>query len=84
MFLFLFSTVFCYFLPNQENYPFRNESLSTDERVNDLISRLSLAEKVSQMMDHADAIDHLGIPKYGWWSEALHGVARSGLFNIFI
>jgi beta-glucosidase len=66
MFLLLFSAAFCHLLPNQENYPFRNESLSFDERVDNLISLLTLEEKVGQMMDEAASIDRLGIPKYGW------------------
>jgi beta-glucosidase len=56
---------------------------SFERRVNDLVSRMTLAEKVSQMQDVAPAIDRLGIPAYNWWNEALHGVARSGLATSF-
>jgi beta-glucosidase len=80
-FFFLFNVVVC--LSNQENFPFRNESLSFDERVTDLLSRLTLEEKISQMMNESAAIERLGIRKYGWWNEALHGVAGAGLY-IFI
>jgi beta-glucosidase len=54
-----------------------------DVRVKDLISKLTLEEKISQLVYDAPAIDRLGIPAYNWWSEALHGVARSGLATIF-
>ena len=59
-------------------YPFQDESLGFEARVNDLVSRLTLEEKVSQMMDISPAIPRLGIPAYQWWNEMLHGVARSG------
>jgi beta-glucosidase len=52
-------------------------------RVDDLVSRMTLEEKVSQMQDVAPAIERLGIPQYNWWNEALHGVARSGLATSF-
>lgn len=58
-------------------YPFQNPSLSIEARVNDLVSRLSLEEKVAQMLNSASAIDRLGIPAYDWWNECLHGVART-------
>ena len=60
-----------------------NESLPTVRRVADLVSRMTLAEKVGQMKDEAPAIDRLGVPAYNWWNEALHGVARSGLATSF-
>lgn len=65
------------------NFPFYDASLPTDERVHDLISRLTLEEKANQMMHNTDAIERLGIPPYSWWNEALHGVARSGVATIF-
>jgi beta-glucosidase len=58
-------------------YKFQNPSLSFEERVNDLVSRLTLEEKVSQMLNAAPAIQRLGIPAYDWWNEVLHGVART-------
>ncbi|GAB3855100.1 glycoside hydrolase family 3 protein [Hymenobacter terrigena] len=61
------------------NLPFRNPDLPFDERVNDLVGRLTLPEKVSQMLNNSPAIDRLGIPAYNWWNEALHGVARTTL-----
>ena len=57
--------------------PFRNPNLPLEERVSDLIGRLTLDEKV-QMMKHASpAIERRGIPAYNWWNETLHGVART-------
>jgi beta-glucosidase len=60
-----------------------NPALPREERVNDLISRMTLEEKVSQMMNAAPAIPRLGIPQYDWWNEALHGVAFSGVATVF-
>jgi beta-glucosidase len=63
--------------------PYRNPSLSIPQRVNDLVSRMTLEEKVSQMQNGAAAIPRLGVPSYDWWSEALHGVAFSGYATVF-
>jgi beta-glucosidase len=63
--------------------PYLDPSLPIDQRVNDLVSRLTLDEKVSQMQDVAAAIPRLGIPAYNWWNEALHGVARAGNATVF-
>src|ERR1700748_3186136 len=54
-----------------------------DVRVNDLVSKLTLDEKVHQMMNESPAIPRLNIPAYDWWNEALHGVARSGVATVF-
>src|SRR4030095_516828 len=61
----------------QQQFPFQNTSLSFEKRVDDLVSRLTLEEKVGQMLNAAPAIPRLGIPAYDWWSEVLHGVART-------
>src|SRR6185369_13206253 len=63
--------------------PYLNPKLPLDQRVNDLVSRMTLDEKVSQMMNTAPAIPRLRIPQYDWWNEALHGVAFSGVATVF-
>ncbi len=70
-------------LAQQPVLPYLNPDLPIDQRVDDLISRMSLAEKASQMVDAASDVPRLNVPKYGWWSEALHGVARAGKATIF-
>ena len=62
---------------------FRDPHYSTEQRVDDLIARMTLEEKVSQMQNDAAAIPRLGIPAYNWWSECLHGVARNGIATVF-
>ncbi len=54
-----------------------------EERAADLVSRMTLEEKVSQMQNSAAAIPRLGVPAYDWWNEALHGVARAGGATVF-
>ena len=63
--------------------PYLDPSLPIDQRVNDLVSRMTLEEKASQMQDVAPAIPRLGIPAYNWWNEGLHGVARAGVATVF-
>jgi beta-glucosidase len=60
-----------------------NTQLSPEERAADLVSRLTLDEKVRQMQNAAPAIPRLHIPAYEWWNEGLHGVARAGLATVF-
>ena len=62
---------------------YKNEKLSFEERAKDLVSRMTLEEKISQMMHSAIEIKRLDIPSYNWWNEALHGVARSGVATMF-
>ncbi len=69
--------------PDIANAPFRNPALPVEERVKDLVSRMTLEEKVSQMVHTAAAIPRLGIPEYNWWSEGLHGAAREGYATVF-
>jgi beta-glucosidase len=63
--------------------PFMNPDLPLQTRVDDLVSRMTLEEKVSQTMNHAAAIPRLGVAEYDWWSEGLHGVARAGVATVF-
>ena len=63
--------------------PFRNANLPIEQRVDDLVSRLTLEEKVSQLIDRASPIPRLDIPAYNWWNEGLHGIARSGYAALF-
>jgi beta-glucosidase len=65
------------------DFPFQNPSLPIEQRVADLVGRLTPEEKVSQMTMTAEAIPRLGIPEYTWWNEGLHGVARSGYATVF-
>lgn len=62
---------------------YRNSALPIEERVNDLIGRMTLSEKVGQLNHDAPAIERLGIPSYSWWNESLHGVARAGKATVF-
>jgi beta-glucosidase len=62
---------------------YMNPALPLEQRVDDLIHRMTLEEKVSQMRDHAVAIPRLGVPKYDWWNEGLHGVAFAGYATNF-
>ncbi|MFS8030369.1 putative glycosidase [Helianthus anomalus] len=64
--------------PSLKNYSFCNPSLDVKTRVNDLVKRLTLEEKIGNLVNNASSIDRLGIPGYKWWSEALHGVSNVG------
>ena len=64
-------------------YPFQNSSLNPNSRAEDIVNRLTLDEKISQMQDVAPPIERLGIPEYNWWNECLHGVARAGAATSF-
>ncbi|XP_044404258.1 probable beta-D-xylosidase 7 isoform X2 [Triticum aestivum] len=57
---------------------FCDRRLPISQRAGDLVSRLTLEEKISQLGDESPAVDRLGVPAYKWWSEALHGVANAG------
>ena len=69
--------------PGTPRPPYLDPSLPVDQRVDDLVSRMTLEEKASQMQDVARAIPRLGIPAYNWWNEGLHGVARAGQATVF-
>jgi beta-glucosidase len=61
------------------NLPYMNPSLSPEQRADDLVHRMTLAEKASQMQNNSAAIPRLSVPAYQWWSEALHGVINEGV-----
>jgi len=67
----------------QAKPPYKDPNLPIEKRVDDLVSRMTLEEKVSQMMNGAAAIERLEVPQYEWWNEALHGVARAGFATVF-
>jgi beta-glucosidase len=68
---------------NEYEYPYLNPDLSIEERVNDLVGRMTLDEKIGQMINQAPAIERLGVPEYNWWNEGLHGAARAGLATVY-
>ncbi len=72
-------------MPNSTSNPslYLDPTRPFEERAADLVSRMTLEEKVSQMGSVAPAIPRLGIPQYNWWNEALHGVARAGIATVF-
>lgn len=74
--LFLFSC-------DEASYPYLDTDLDFESRANDLVSRMTLEEKVGQMTHYANAVDRLGVPQYNWWNECLHGVARAGKATVF-
>ena len=83
---YLLSTVlvFCAgFSVSAQTLPFKDASLSAHERAVDLCSRLTLEEKAQLMLDESPAIPRLGIKKFFWWSEALHGAANMGNVTVF-
>ena len=65
------------------NLPYQNPSLSMEQRAKDLVGHMTLEEKAAQMVNTAPAIPRLGVPAYDFWSEGLHGVARSGYATLF-
>jgi beta-glucosidase len=69
--------------PNEATPIYLDPMQPADARAADLVSRMTLEEKVSQMQNAAVAIPRLGIPAYDWWSEALHGVAFAGTATVF-
>src|SRR4030066_85602 len=66
-----------------QTLPYQNPNLSSEERAKDLIGRLTLEEKSVLMCDVSEAIPRLGIKKFNWWSEALHGLANNEKVTVF-
>ena len=70
-------------IANAQLLPYQDATLSAGQRADDLLSRLTLDEKVSLMMNNSPAIERLGVPQFQWWNEALHGVGRNGVATVF-
>jgi beta-glucosidase len=64
-------------------YPFQDPQLPVGERAFDLVSRMTLQEKLTQFFNYSRAVPRLGVPAYDWWNECLHGVARAGKATVF-
>ena len=67
----------------EPQYPFLDPSLPQAERIEDLLQRLTLSEKIAMMQNASKGVERLGIPDYNWWNEALHGVGRAGVATVF-
>lgn len=80
----LLLVTFCFasFAQN-EDFEFLNSNLPVEERVDLLVSQLTLQEKIDQMVFTSPAINRLNVPEYNWWNESLHGVARAGYATVF-
>ncbi len=70
-------------IANAQLLPYQDATLSAGQRADDLLSRLTLDEKVSLMMNNSPAIERLGVPQFQWWNEALHGIGRNGVATVF-
>ena len=66
------------FAQSTERPAYLNDSLSAEQRAADLVHRMTVEEKVSQLVKQSRAVPRLNVPDYDWWSESLHGVARNG------
>lgn len=77
MYVFFVLCIFSSKAQTGNSFPFNDYKLTIEQRVNDLVGRLTLEEKVAQMLNAAPAIKRLNIPAYDWWNEVLHGVART-------
>ncbi len=76
-------TLCVYSSAGQNGAKYQDTALPVEQRVDDLVGRMTLPEKVSQMQNHSVAIPRLNVPEYDWWNEGLHGVARSGYATVF-
>ncbi len=83
LFVFLWLLVSVSLKAQDYKHPFQDPNLTIDQRVKNLVSLMTLEEKVGQLMYTAPAIDRLGVPAYNWWNECLHGVARNGKATVF-
>lgn len=69
--------------PSAAPLPFLDPDLPLAPRVDDLVARLTLPEKINQLLHENNAVERLGVPAYNWWNEACHGVGRNGRATIF-
>ncbi|MBL9203509.1 MAG: glycoside hydrolase family 3 protein, partial [Opitutaceae bacterium] len=69
--------------PMAAPFPFRDPDLPVEQRVEDLLARLALPEKISQLLHENAAVARLDVPAYNWWNEACHGVGRNGRATVF-
>lgn len=81
--LFVIGLLFCSTSLSAQMLPYQNPQLTSEERAKDLVSRLTLEEKSILMCDESEAIPRMGIKRFVWWSEALHGVANQGDVTVF-
>jgi beta-glucosidase len=70
-------------MPEGQQLPFWDPDLPHEQRISDLLARLTPAEKAAQLLHDAPAIPRLGIESYNWWNECLHGLARAGTATVF-
>jgi beta-glucosidase len=77
------ASTLCVLHAQPASFPFQDPSLPLDERVDDLVARMTLEEKASQLVNRTRAIPRLNVPEYNLWSEALHGVAGGGFATVF-
>jgi Beta-glucosidase-related glycosidases len=81
--VFCFTALFLFSSAAYGQFPYQNPNLSSEQRAKDLISRLTLEEKATLMCDQSDPIPRLGIKRFNWWSEALHGLANNSNVTVF-
>lgn len=79
----LISALCCYITLFAQTMPYKDANLTPEERAQDLLSRLTFEEKVGLMGDNSIEVTRLGVKKFAWWSEALHGVANQGGVTVF-
>jgi beta-glucosidase len=82
-FVFLSLVILIFSCDTSSRYPYLDTDLDFETRAEDLVSRMTLEEKVGQLTHYADAVERLGVPRYNWWNECLHGVARAGKATVF-
>lgn len=79
----IFLTTFLSTAWSQYKYAFQDPNLPLEDRVDDLVSQMTIPEKITQLVNSAAPVERLDIPQYNWWNECLHGVARAGYATVF-